>query len=460
MLLVLGLTFGLRADGVITADTWFNLRFGQRIVREGLPRVNDDVLVSLGARWVDLQWLGHAAWYLVWAAGGLIGVVLVRAALMACVLAGPCLADRRKSLRPALVALLAGIVAMPFCAARAQSFAECFFALSLVLIERRPSRGRSLALVLLALVWANVHGSAPLAAVMVGWRWLSSDSRDRKKHAASELSLAVLCALVLVVTPYGASVFSHYRGTLGNPLLRTFVVEWASASLRETPGFFAVGAIAAVIVVRAKAWRADPFGVGALCAFVLLGLWSVRHQVWFAIVFARYGIQWLDAALPEDELAFRVRSSRWARPVAAGAALIALAGSIWARGKLARDGFATTVAVVAAAAARGERVYIDLAQADRALMVDPRLRGKLPYDIRFELWVRRDFDLQGALEKDRSARGLARWERWDVVWLERPEEYGPVLRELTRSGRWAVRDVAPLGKILRRAALPRVGAGG
>lgn len=457
MLLVLGLTFGLRADGVITADTWFNLRFGQRIVREGLPRVNDDVLVSLGAHWVDLQWLGHAAWYLVWAAGGLVGVVLVRAVLMSCVLAGPCLADRRKSLRPALVALLAGIVAMPFCAARAQSFAECFFALSLVLIERRPSRGRAVALVLLSLVWANVHGSAPLAAVLVGWRWLSSAAEERKRTALSELSLAALCALALVVTPYGASVFSHYRGTLGNPLLRTFVVEWAAASLRETPGFFAVGAICVVIVVRAKAWRNDLFAVGALSAFVLLGLWSVRHQVWFAIVFARYGIRWLDAALPENELAFRVRSTRWARPVVAAAVAIAIVGSVWARAKLARDGFASTVAIVGSAAARGERVYIDLAQADRALMEEPRLRGKLPYDIRFELWVRRDFDLQGALEKDRSARGLARWERWDVVWLERPEEYGPVLRELTRNGRWEIRDVAPLGKILRRRATLRPG---
>jgi hypothetical protein len=456
ILVVVGLTFGLRADGVLSADTWFNLRFGQRIVRDGLPRINDDVLVSLGARWVDLQWLGHAAWYLVWAAGGVVGVVLVRGLLMAYVLAAPCIADRRKSLRPALAALLAGIIAMPFCAARSQSFAECLFALSLPIIDQKPSRNRSLALVVLSLVWANMHGSAPLAAVLIGWRWLSRPADDRRKSAVSELTLALLCALALIVTPYGASVFSHYRGTLGNPLLRRFVVEWAAASFRETPQFFAVGAVTALIVWRAKPWRKDVFAVGALGAFVLLGLWSVRHQVWFAIVLARYGIVWLDEALPSGELGFRVRSTRWALPVAIGAALFALAGTVWARTKLSRDGFSSVVTVLGDAAARRERVYVDLAQSDRALMVEPRLRGKLPYDIRFELWSSRDFNLQAVLEKDRSPSGLARWERWDVLWLERPEEYGPVVRALARTGRWVIHDVPPLGKLLRRANLPPI----
>ena len=112
--------------------------------------------------------------------------------------------------------------------------------------------------------------------------------------------------------------------------------------------------------------------------------------------------------------------------------------------------------VLGDAAARRERVYVDLAQSDRALMVEPRLRGKLPYDIRFELWSSRDFNLQAVLEKDRSPSGLARWERWDVLWLERPEEYGPVVRALARTGRWVIHDVPPLGKLLRRANLPPI----
>jgi hypothetical protein len=187
---------------------------------------------------------------------------------------------------------------------------------------------------------------------------------------------------------------------------------------------------------------------------MLLGFWSVRHQIWFAVVIARFGAGWIDDALGESLLRFRVRGDRWARPLPWISAVCVIAGSFDARRGFARDRFSEVTQTLVEAASRGEKLYVDLAHVDRALLTEHRLRGKLQYDIRFELWKARDFLAHSAREKDRSPRGLARWEQFDVLYLERFEEFGPVNQALVRSGRWRAFRVGPTGTLLRRAALP------
>jgi hypothetical protein len=446
--------FALRAEGVITADTWFNLRFGQRVVREGLPRVNDDTLLAMGAPWVDLQWLAHAIWYGIYATAGVVGIVLVRAALMTWVLSGVHWSDSRRTLRPALVVMLASIVAIPFGAARAQSFAEFLFVLTLALLDREPSWPRRGLVLALALLWANIHGSAPLVPVLIVWRLIVRGRTWKRADIAAELVLAALCAASLFASPYGVHALSHYRGTLANPLLRARVVEWSAATLSLTPWYYAVVAVVVAAVLRGRAWRRDPFGVGLGAAFMLLGFWSVRHQIWFAVVIARFGAGWIDDALGESLLRFRVRGDRWARPLPWISAVCVIAGSFYARRGFARDRFSEVTETLVEASSRGEKLYVDLAHVDRALLTEHRLRGKLQYDIRFELWKAQDFLAHSAREKDRSPRGLARWEQFDVLYLERFEEFGPVNQALVRSGRWRAFRVGPTGTLLRRAALP------
>lgn len=450
---VILVAFGLRAEGVLTADTWFNLRFGQRVVREGLPRVNDDVLLAMGAPWVDLQWLAHAIWYGVYAAFGVVGVVLVRASLMTYVLTSVHWRDTRRTLRPALIVMLASIVAIPFGAARAQSFAEFLFVITVGILDREPSWPRRALILGITVLWANLHGSAPLVPALIVWRALVRGRAWKRSDVLYELALAALCGAALFVSPYGLHALSHYRGTLANPLLRARVVEWSAATLSLTPWYFAVVAVMVAAAVRGRAWRRDPFGVGLGAAFMLLGFWSVRHQIWFAVVVARFGAGWIDDALGEGLLRFRVRGDRWAKPLPYVGALCVVAGALYARRAFASDGFTEVTRVLAAASERGERLYVDLAHVDRALLVEHRLRGKLQYDIRFELWKAEDFSAHSAREKGRSERAMARWEQYDVLFLERPEEFGPVIQALIRTGRWRTLRVGPTGTLLRRAAL-------
>jgi hypothetical protein len=263
-----------------------------------------------------------------------------------------------------------------------------------------------------------------------------------------------LCAAALFVSPYGLDVLSHYRGTLANPLLRARVIEWSAATLSLTPWYFAVVAVMVLAVVRARAWRRDPFGVGLGAAFMLLGFWSVRHQIWFALVVARFGAGWIEDALGENLLRFRVRSDRWAKPLPYVGAACALAGALYAHHSIASDGFTEMTRVLVEAAERGERLYVDLAHVDRALFIEHRLRGKLQYDIRFELWKPEDFTARSALEKGRSEQAMAQWEQYDVLFLERAEVFGSVIHGLIRTGRWRTLRVGRMGTLLRRAALP------
>lgn len=451
---VILVAFALRAEGVVTADTWFNLRFGQRVVSEGLPRVNDDTLLAMGAPWVDLQWLAHAIWYGIYAGFGVVGIVLVRAALMTYVLSGAHWSDRRKTLRPALIVMIASIVAIPFGAARAQSFAEFLFVITLALLDREPSWRRRALLVGLAVVWANIHGSAPLMPVLIVWRVLVRGRQWKRSDVLAELFVAVLCGAALFVSPYGVHALAHYRGTVANPLLRARVVEWSRATLSLTPWYFAVVAVIVAAVAKGRSWRRDPFGVGLGAAFMLLGFWSVRHQIWFAVVVARFGAAWLDDALGESLLRFRVRGDRWARPLPWIGAVLLVAGALYARRAFARDQFVEVTRALVEGARRGERLYVDLANVDRALLVEHQLRGKLQYDIRFELWRAEDFSAHSAREKGRSPAAMARWEQFDLLYLERPEEFGPVIKALAANGRWRMLRVGPMGTLLRRAALP------
>ncbi len=443
MITVLAVCFGLRAEGVVTADTWFNLRFGREILAHGLPHHNTDTLLGLGEPWIDVQWLAHCIWYGVYRLGNLTGVVAVRAVLIGVALLIPIWGSRSSSLRPALVVLLAAIVAAPFFAARAQSFAEVYASIALFILRSGLTPKRRAALIALGLLWANTHGSAPLLAGMIALFTLV-EPKDRKANSA----LFVGTLLCLLATPYGFATASHFRGTLFNPLLRKWVEEWSFASVRETPGFFLAMLLTLGVIVRARAWRLDRFGVGLCGATALLGLWANRHQVFFALALAHFGVAWVDHAL-KTQLPFAVRNFK-RRPVTVLVGLC-MVGSVWLchRATIARrtDGFAQTIPILKTAIANHAQVFIDLSLSDRLLFEAPELAGKIPFDVRLELWDDRTFAWTRLLERDHSALGLRRWEGYDFVWFERREEYQWQLAQLSLSSRWIVVSSTRIEKV-------------
>lgn len=445
MIVILLLCFGLRAEGVITADTWFNLRFGRSILSTGFPHTNVDTITGFGHIWIDVQWLAHVFWSVIYAAFRDTGVVIVRALLMIAALVIPIWSDRSQSLRPALTSLLSAVVAAPFFAARAQSLAEVYASVALLLLRSPLTHRTRGALVALALLWANTHGSAPLLPAMVALL-IVVDERDRPAN----ILLFLLTLACLPITPYGFATITHFKGTLLNPLLRRWVEEWSFASIRETPGFFLVFALFVVIGVRAKAWqlREERFGFLLCCITATLGFWANRYQVFFALSFAHFANQWVHRTLGKS-LPFSVPSFRLGPSVAVTALSTVLAVVLAKRAETMRasDGFDQGVVLVREAITKQQRIFVDLALADRLLFVAPDCAGQVPFDVRLELWDESAFALNYRLERDRSAVGLTRWERYDLLWLQRREEYGWQLRELARSPRWNLRSTTRIGKV-------------
>src|SRR5262249_15302168 len=208
---------------------------GRLIVRHGLPSHNTLTLWAHGANWVDQQWLAQLAFYGLDLAGGLRLAVVVHLLLLIGALAAAGIVARRRGADPTSVAIVAAVALIPLVLSsaqlRTQSFTYVLYvALVAVLTRREPMGWRSLSLLLaIVVIWANLHGSAALAAGLVSLRGIA-DLRAGKRHMPSWL-VAVLPWPSLLVTPYLLSTAHYYGQTIFNPTLARYLAQWQPSTL-------------------------------------------------------------------------------------------------------------------------------------------------------------------------------------------------------------------------------------
>src|SRR3954451_18256960 len=161
----------LRKDLVI--DGWMALVSGRWIAQHGLPTHDMVTVWTHGARWTDQQWLAQLALYGLWRLGGLKLALLVHALLVMSGLVGAALIARRHGATPRSVTWVAIPVLIAYypvaSVMRPQTFAFPLFTAVLWLVladARHPSRRIFFTLPLLVL-WANLHGSVLLGAMLV-----------------------------------------------------------------------------------------------------------------------------------------------------------------------------------------------------------------------------------------------------------------------------------------------------
>lgn len=158
--------------------------------------------------------------------------------------------------------------------------------------------------VALALVWANTHGSFPLALVILACVAAGAgidaalagpapSHRDRARAAVRAARPYALCgaamAAAMLVNPYGYELFVFAWEFSRFEVTRAGIVEWQgtfSPAFVGTRGFWAyVGILAlcagVLIALRRNVRAAD---VLLLAAFGYLSTDRQRHVVWFALV--------------------------------------------------------------------------------------------------------------------------------------------------------------------------------
>ncbi|MDP9258273.1 MAG: hypothetical protein M3Q31_17235 [Actinomycetota bacterium] len=378
----------------IRADTWFDLAAGRDIVQHGLPHSDRLMALTAGHSWQDQQWLAHLTSYGLFDLGGLPLVSLVDAGCLVLALSIAILAARSFGGSPLWIAAVASpliLIQVPS-ETRAQSFAMPLFAALVWLLSRdarRPDRRILLVLPLLAL-WANLHGSILIACVLVLLRCAVGAGTALRGRRLRDLwryvGLAAAAVLAPLASPYGLEMLDYYRSTATNGAFRSVVVEWAGTDLRGWfgPVFFLLAGLAIVGIARPEI-RLGLFDCLCLVFLVLIGIDTLRNVVWLpyaAVILLPAGLARWSPESGSARLRPLLQTS-----VVTGAIGLALLASQVTTPALNDPWPAAQGATVARAAAADPslRIVSDEAYSDWLVWRYPALRGRVAFDVRFEL---------------------------------------------------------------------------
>jgi hypothetical protein len=416
----------------LVGDSWLTLVSGREVVQHGLPQHDQLMALSHGARWVDQQWLAQVVFYELAHLGGIQAAVLLHLLLLVGAFAIALVAARKRGASPTTVLWvgLACVFLAPWAwQLRSQSFAYPLFAGTLWLLSadsRAPSRRVLLVLPLLA-VWANLHGSVVLGAGLVVLRGLTI-ARERGDAWRLRAGCLLCAPLLALASPYGTALVGYYRHMLGSPLLSRFVQEWGPTTPAKAWLFYPF-AILAVWLLGRNGAALTLFERAALLATTLTGFVALRHVVWFELSALMFVPVLLDARRRTPASAQRL-----ARPVGAlaGLSLLAIpvvlgaAPASWYGRELPTEAAAQ---VERATRAPGTTVFASETLSDWLLWQEPSLRGRIAYDVRFELLSVRQLDRLSAYHRRSGADWAAPTLPFSLLVLDRRVD-SPLVRAL------------------------------
>ena len=178
-------------------------------------------------------------------------------------------------------------------------------------------------------LWANVHGSAALGALLVSSSAATSSSKPRRVGASLALSCSRPSPPRDAVRP--CDNLRYYHLLLVDPPFAGRVTEWGWAAPATNTLFFYVLAAIAVVLAWVGRRRLMAFDIGVLGVTFVGGLTAIRGIPWFALD----RMIFLPVAIGR-----RLESKRAGEPrrglnlaIATGlvVALLAVAGSLFAR---------------------------------------------------------------------------------------------------------------------------------
>jgi len=384
----------------LVQDSWLTLVSGREIVQHGLPHTDSLTVWTLGRPWIDQQWLGQLLYYGLSAAGGIRAVLLVHALVLVAAVSVGLFASRRLGASAAsttVTGFVTFLVAPWGMQMRTQDVGELFFVVLLALLAldaRRPSRRVYLAVPLLV-VWANVHGSAILGAFLLLVRagTLAIGGRAHLRRAAI---LAVAAIVAPLASPYDFSLVHYYRHLLLDQRLHSFINEWGPTTPGSRTAAFYLLALATIWVLARHGSRHSLFARLALLVTLVGAVTSIRNIVWFGLCALVLLPRLIDPWLERIRFRLLARLAPAAPPVAAAALLATGAFAATRPSSWLTEEWPVAQAVRIAALARQHhpvRVFAGDRYADWLLWTEPRLRGRVAYDVRFELFSDRQIRL-------------------------------------------------------------------
>jgi hypothetical protein len=379
---------------LVVGDTWLTLAAGREVVDQGLPSTESITVLGHGATWTDQQWLAQVVFYAAHELAGLRAVVLLDVLLVLLALALVTATARtsgassRSTFLVGLLAVLAGPWGWTI---RAQSTALPLFAAVLWLLvdgARRGIRARTLAVLPLLVLWANLHGSVVLGAVLTMLLGLTHIARTRRPEPRAA-ALVVLAPVCVLLSPYGTKLLAYYDLMLVDAPFAPILREWQWSRPDGTTALFWLLALIGVAILLRRRCRSrlTAYELVVLAVTFVGAVQAVRGVVWFALAAAAILPVALDGLLTRADVA-APKVNRTISLVALGGLTLALLvtaarPSSWFVSQWPER---RVEAVREATRDPRARLYPTDGTADWLLWRIPDLRGRLAYDVRFELY--------------------------------------------------------------------------
>jgi hypothetical protein len=413
---------------LLVADSWLTLVAGREVAENGLPTEDELTILGLGRDWTDQQWGAQLLAYGAYALGGLGLLAVFTATFAVGAFAIAAAGARSLGAGPRAIVLLffPVLMAAPWTfTIRAQVFVLPFYTALVWLLAaqaRRPTAWVYLVFPLL-LIWGNLHGSAALAAMLTMLLGAIELVRTRGSSGLRSVALVILPPLALLVTPYGPFETARYYHLLlvDPPFGRELVTEWRrSEPSWDTLAFYALAAIAVAVVYLGRR-RLTLFDLGTLLFTFAGAVLAIRGIPWFALaclVLLPVAIgRSLEGRTPRVRRAFDGVLAFGAIGALALVIVLALARddawyeSNWPHGAVsAVDG--------AVAERSATRVFATSRDADWLLFRIPELRGRLAYDVRFEIYDRETFERIVRFRGEQGEDWKSIADGYDIVVLE------------------------------------------
>ena len=385
---------------LVVGDTWLTLMAGREIVEHGLPSTETITLLGQGTTWTDQQWLAQVVFYGAHEVAGMRAVVLLDVLLVLLALAFATATARTSgaSSRSTFLIGLLAVIAGPWgWTIRAQSAALPLYAGVLWLLvdaSRRGVRRRTLLVLPVLVLWANLHGSVVLGAGLTVLLGLVELIRARRL-AWIPAALVVLSPLCVLASPYGTKLVAYYNLMLVDAPFASILREWQWSSPSATTALFWLLALVgvALLAMRRCRSRLTTYELLVLAVTFVGAVQAVRGVIWFALACAAILPVALDGVLTKKD----VDAPRVNRMISL-AALAGLAVALLAFVARPASWYVSSwkeqqvEAVRDATRDPSVRLFATDGTADWFLWRIPDLRGRIAYDVRFELYDKATLD--------------------------------------------------------------------
>lgn len=282
------------------SDLWDHLNYGENIIEtRTIPDTEPLMRLCRGVRMINIPWLAQVGMAAINNRVGLAGLKFAYGLTISLCLA--VIAWRSVKMSHSAIGGIAACAIFlkvnldQLLVIRPQLAGVLFYCVIVAWMfgKKKHSTFSWIALPIMYVVWANVHGSFSMGLMLMGLAGIgrfgdvlviSKSLRvallDRDLHRT--ILLTQLCAAAVLLNPAGFAIYPEVFNVVGNPNIGS-MYEWDALTLRSAQGQSAVAAaLIAFIAIKLSPRRMH---YGEMLAFVLTGLlamWSGRMLNWWA----------------------------------------------------------------------------------------------------------------------------------------------------------------------------------